>query len=366
MTESMPTGEVSARMPVANDDPAASLRAMLQLHRDLLADIALEKKHEAVLEQLCQEAEKLVGGALASVMLYNPADERLYVHVAPSLPRDAIARLNGLSRNDGSCGNAVHHNSPMFVSDTFTDERWAGIRGFAKDYGVRACWSFPVRDGNEPIGSFALSSFEIREPSDFEQTVLDICASIVGIVLQRQRNEQSLDWLARHDALTGLPNREQVATRFSAIQVARRRALQDDAVVVGFADIVRFREINERGGYQLGDAMLVRLGNRMRNAMPAKSEVGRLGGDQFVLLFEGVRNRTQLIDDINALLAAVRRLIEIDGTGLQIELTLGLCWVADRDVEFMSTLNCADQALRAAKADRSERYVIHRHVPEAR
>jgi diguanylate cyclase (GGDEF)-like protein/PAS domain S-box-containing protein len=97
------------------------------------------------------------------------------------------------SPGGGSCGNVIYQQKVQYVSNTLTDERWQDIRHLAHEFNVKACWSIPIFSSeNKVIGTFALSSFEYREPTQFHRMLLEIGSSIIGIVLNRNKYQESL------------------------------------------------------------------------------------------------------------------------------------------------------------------------------
>lgn len=169
---------------------------LLELQSSILGVAASNNDCLELMNQLCIMAEKLTPDSVASIMLYEKLESRLYVHAAPSLSPEAVDALNGLQVGFGSCGNAVYHNEAMYVSNTLKDKRWCETISFAEAFNVSACWSVPFYNGNnEVIGTFALSSFEVREATNFQRKLLDTCAHIAGILLQKEMYlEQSALW----------------------------------------------------------------------------------------------------------------------------------------------------------------------------
>lgn len=167
---------------------------ILQFQQDVLRLVALGFDCDYVCEQLCLLEERLLPNSVASVMLLDES-EQLNVYVAPSIPQDAVVRLNGLQPGPaaGSCGNAIYSQAPIYVGNTFTDSRWADIRQLAIDFNICACWSMPIRGkGGRAIGSFALSSFEHRMPGSFHRKLLEVGSFIIGIVLEQRHINQQL------------------------------------------------------------------------------------------------------------------------------------------------------------------------------
>ena len=181
-----PTADSTSITPVQLED-------LIDLQSTILGATVGNDNQGELLERLCLFAEKLALEAVASVMVYDQNKEQLFVEAAPSIPADAIKDLNGLKVGEGSCGNAVFHNEPMYICNTLTDSRWDNVRSFAETYKINACWSSPVRNKEkQPIGSFALSSFETRTPDNFQRRILDICASITSIIFQREESRREL------------------------------------------------------------------------------------------------------------------------------------------------------------------------------
>lgn len=169
---------------------------ILNLQQAILESVALGvNDHLAVINEVCRLEEQLLPNAVGSVMLMDEAYEFLNVYAAPSVPPEGIAQLNGLrpGPGGGSCGNVVYRREPQFVSNTFTDPRWQDLRDLARNFNLCSCWSMPIYSGeHKVVGTFALSSFEHRSPSPFHRKLLEIGASIIGIVLERNKSQESL------------------------------------------------------------------------------------------------------------------------------------------------------------------------------
>ncbi|PWV64371.1 bifunctional diguanylate cyclase/phosphodiesterase [Plasticicumulans acidivorans] len=168
---------------------------LLHLQQTILESVVCGADHHEVIDQVCRLAEGLLPRSVGSVMLLDSAREALNVYAAPSLPPQGWSRLNGMRPGPGagSCGNAVFRQEPQFVSNTFQDPRWSDLRQLAYDFNLCACWSVPIYAlDRKVVGTFALSSFENRAPSVFHQQLLEVGASIIGIVLERKRSRESL------------------------------------------------------------------------------------------------------------------------------------------------------------------------------
>ncbi|MBV1788730.1 EAL domain-containing protein [Marinobacterium sp. D7] len=171
------------------------LDQLLALQQEMFRLVAENRHFITIIDRACEMAQALLPNSLASVMLLDRSSGELNVISAPSVPKEGVDALCGLrpGPGGGSCGNAVYRNEPVFVTDTYTDERWQDLRQLAYDFNLCACWSMPIRDAEQrPIGSFALSSFEHRQPSSFHIRLLEVGASLISLVLAREEQAQAL------------------------------------------------------------------------------------------------------------------------------------------------------------------------------
>lgn len=175
---------------------ASDLTMILTLQGEMFKRAAVRSDYMGVLDELCELAESFTSNAVAAVMLYSSERDELFVESAPSLSPEAIELVNGIRPGQGSCGNAVFHGEPMYVCNTLSDARWENVRDIATKLNIASCFSFPIHDkSGNTIGSFSISSFEPRTANGFHQTLLDTCASICSVVLQRRFDEELRDKL---------------------------------------------------------------------------------------------------------------------------------------------------------------------------
>jgi diguanylate cyclase (GGDEF)-like protein/PAS domain S-box-containing protein len=107
-------------------------------------------------------------------------------------------------------------------------------------------------------------------------------------ITDRKRLEVRLAYEATHDPLTRLPNRTLLIDRINQALVRDRRAGLRTAVL--FCDLDDFKQINDRYGHNVGDAVLCTVARRFANTVRASDTVARIGGDEFVVLIEALPN----------------------------------------------------------------------------
>lgn len=164
---------------------------------------------------------------------------------------------------------------------------------------------------------------------------------------EHNRSAEKIAHLARHDALTGLPNRLQFVERLDAAITA----VDEDGgqVAVINIDLDGFKAINDTHGHAVGDALLRLLSRRMTEELREGELVGRFGGDEFVA-FKTWRSDAELRAFIRRLQEALTRAVSLDHTDLQPGASFGIASyptdAGDRD----KLLNNADLAMYRAKA----------------
>ncbi|MDA8262392.1 MAG: PAS domain S-box protein [Actinomycetota bacterium] len=169
------------------------LSEILALQNGILRSMAAGLEGAPLLDEVCMAAEATLPNSVATVM--SVREGRLNLVAGPSLSastRDALAVVE-VKSDGGSCPAAVLSRAPVYVTDTREDPRWSGVVEIAEDLQLRACWSTPVFDHHgEVIGTFALTSFETRTPGSFHRNLLEICANLASVILERERVEREL------------------------------------------------------------------------------------------------------------------------------------------------------------------------------
>ena len=155
---------------------------------------------------------------------------------------------------------------------------------------------------------------------------------------------------AAHDSLTGLANRKASLTHLQ--DGLARSCCSGTILAVLFVDVDHFKEVNDQFGHQTGDGVLCAVAERLVGAVRGDDFVGRLGGDEFLIIAEGLEASSQAVALAQRVRSQVRKPIEVGSTLVDIELSIGVALTDVDDVVRQvagELLHDADLAVYRAK-----------------
>ena len=202
---------------------------------------------------------------------------------------------------------------------------------------------------------------------------------VVRDVTRRRAREAALAHRAEHDALTGLVNRARFQARLAEL-LSPHSAPVDPAemreAAVLFIDLDDFKPINDKYGHAAGDAVLVSVAARLREATRGTDLVARLGGDEFAVLIE-VREATEVLTVAKRILRSLRQPIRFENNLLLVRASVGIANAARHrsgdesqplvhgDNAAAELLRAADAAMYVAKANGGDRYAHSGRLSES-
>jgi len=170
----------------------------------------------------------------------------------------------------------------------------------------------------------------------------------------RKRAEQHLEYQAYHDALTGLANRRLFQEHLTlAVALAQRRKA---LVAVLYLDLDHFKIVNDSLGHTMGDLLLREIASRLKVAVGEGDVVARVGGDEFTIVLQELKNRQDAASMAQKVLRAVADPINVDGHRLYITTSIGITIYPDDGEDAETLLKNADNAMYRAKADGRNTY----------
>jgi diguanylate cyclase len=194
---------------------------------------------------------------------------------------------------------------------------------------------------------------------DFQAQMLGVSMITVAYLMMRfvaAQYDQLIDnlqlqhsvWtMANSDPLTGLANRRAV-TAF----LERQSSLA--SVGLAIVDLNDFKQVNDRYGHDVGDALIQQIGRRLQMGFTGPGLVGRLGGDEFVVIFEGVTDEAALAASATRLIAELANPVQIDQLTVPVGASIG----------YALGTSTQDMALLMKRADKML-YVAKRQKPSS-
>jgi diguanylate cyclase (GGDEF)-like protein/PAS domain S-box-containing protein len=237
--------------------------------------------------------EKLSPDLLCSIMVVQ--DDVLRMAAAPSLPDDFVAAIDGVpvAEGRGACGTAAYRVERVIVEDVVGDVLMAEYAELVAGSDIRSCWSLPVTDSTNGviIATFAVYTTAPRRPTDEDLRLFERVTHLAEIAITRKRGEEELAHQALHDMLTGLPNRALLLDRLEQALARGRR--NNGLVTVLVLDLDHFKILNDSRGHAAGDELLQAVAARLRDVIRPSDTVARFGGDEFVVICEGLPDEVE-------------------------------------------------------------------------
>ncbi len=265
-------------------------------------------------------------------------------HGAPQYVNDGARRLLGLhddvdlvrDQATRSLVQAIRDQVPREVMTSSQSATWRGEVGF-----------------RSPDGFVRTLELQIVVQRAADGTVEYYASSLRDITTAKQLQAE-LAHQATHDALTGLPNRTMFLRRL-AESLERCRAARTSVAVL-FLDLDNLKDVNDSIGHEFGDVLLTNIGKRLVSATRPGDVVGRIGGDEFVILAEGIGDTGTALELAERVRHAVTGRLILQGTEVYTSASVGIAIasahvLADDGVHdtAISLMRDADTAMYHAK-----------------
>ncbi|EGF30714.1 putative transmembrane protein [Oxalobacteraceae bacterium IMCC9480] len=283
--------------------------------------------------------------------LHQRASETLLRNVTDSLPalvsyidNDERYRFNNLPHEQWF-GRPLAQITGQRVADLLTADEYARHKQYydqARE-GKVARFEFEARQDGSPryYQAAYLPQF------DDQQQLSGVCGMINDITTLKLVENQ-LRVLARHDTLTGLPNRNQFDEKLAEAMARSRRS--GHAMALMFLDIDHFKSINDTLGHHSGDEVLCEFARRLLHSVRQTDTVSRLAGDEFVIILEGLQLPEESSKVAAKIISAMSTDFDILGVPRRISTSIGIAVGKINDNNGSALLRRADEALYAAKA----------------
>lgn len=167
-------------------------------------------------------------------------------------------------------------------------------------------------------------------------------------MVELERSRAALREEATHDPLTGLANRRLFYDRLQ--QAIRHAHRYGGKVGILYVDLDRFKDINDRHGHHIGDAVLMEVAQQLLDCVRESDSVARLGGDEFVVLLEGVQGRHDCVAAALKIEHSLAHSARFDDLQLYIDASIGQAVYPDDGSDEDALIRAADAAMYRVKS----------------
>jgi diguanylate cyclase (GGDEF)-like protein len=275
---------------------------------------------------------------------------RLCAAAAPTLPESYIRVVNGMpiGPSVASCGTAAFEGNVISVSDITTSPLWENYRDLALRHHLRSCWSAPVYSSSGLIvGTIAVYNREPRHPEKAQIELLQMACRFAAVSIEQREITGRLAFQARHDTLTGLPNRLSFEERMKhALAGARRHKRSVGLLAV---DLDRFKLVNDTLGHGVGDGLLKEVARRIERCVRETDIVARWGGDEFMVGLTELSHKEDAALVAQKVLDVLKQPVPVQGHEPFVTATIGVSVYPEDGQDLAALVRNADRAMFRAK-----------------
>jgi diguanylate cyclase (GGDEF)-like protein/PAS domain S-box-containing protein len=315
----------------------------------------------ALFERTHQIISSLLPALNFFVALYDPTLDQL---TFPYFVDEHDPALAPIKRDSGSpTAEVVRTGQALLLTSDDASILPARIH---PDVGITAIdWlGVPLNSQAGIIGALVVKSHAgDTRYTEADAELLKFVSTQVATAIERKRAENWLLHVAQHDPLTDLPNRNLVRDRVvTALARVRRDRTQLSLL---YLDLDRFKQVNDRFGHAVGDALLKEVAHRLKLCVRESDTVGRMGGDEFAVLLVGLHSPEEALPVAEKIRLALIRPFDLADPPLAISPSIGIAHCPGHGDDWQQMIDRADEAMYAAKLAGGNGLQIYRAVGDA-
>ena len=223
-----------------------------------------------------------------------------------------------------------------------------------------------------PVSSFVdkkmIAYLIIYTESDYIDTLLveyDYAKFMLGIILLLlfifsiyvTITQTKLEAMAHYDKLTNLPNR---AFFYAELEIDLKRVKRKgENLAILFIDLDGFKAVNDTFGHDAGDELLIQVSHRLKQAIREDDIVGRVGGDEFIMLLSEITSQKDAILVAKKIVASIGKEFHLSNSVVQIGASIGIATYPDHAKDADALIKCADSAMYVAKNNGKNNYHLY-------
>ena len=341
------------------------LEVLLAHQTELIGKIALEADLLTCLEEIALHIESIFDSVVAYASILILDGDQLFHGAAPSLPPEFCKQVNGIKigKSACSCGTSAFTKKQVIVSDIEHDPLWHDFASLALSHNLRSCWSTPIISSQgKVLGTFAIYYNQVQPPKSYHLELIQYFTHLTGIAIQKWQAQKQIEQLAFFDALTNLPNRRLLMDRTQKVIQRIKRDHQHGALI--YIDLNGFKRINDSLGHYVGDELLIAVSHRLQDSIRGIDTIARIGGDEFVVLIEGLKDleddiKLEAINLSNRILNGLEHHFELSGGRYKISASIGVALIDNTCDDAIEILKHADAAMYEAKKNPTQDICFH-------
>ncbi|ATW24733.1 GGDEF domain-containing protein [Candidatus Formimonas warabiya] len=225
------------------------------------------------------------------------------------------------------------------------------------DRDIRALLALPVKKQDTIIGFLAFTAARPLIAWCSESfTYLEVITNIIANAIIKIDAEKEINFIAYHDQLTLLPNRILLKDRME--KAIRRAERTGKMIAVAFLDLDSFKSVNDTMGHELGDQLLFEAAQRLSRSIRSDDTIARFGGDEFVILLNGITRKKDTAKIMDKIIDALRKPVLLNGQKFFISASAGVALYPQDGTDAETLIKNADIAMYNAKTHGKNQYLL--------
>lgn len=333
---------------------------LLQGQNQLLQLIGSSESLESILIDTCHFVERNNPHWHCGVQLLT-LDQKVFTetigHHFPEILRRQLTEAP-VCYGNGVWSEAVLDVVPVWTQDIPKAKAMEFIvqRKLLANYAAVGSWPIMGKTGLI-LGTFTLFTESSAALTNEDLSLISIATDVSSIAIEGKRAEEKAIRLAHYDEVTQLPNRFLFGQHLSkAISYADRR---DGNLAVLYLDLDRFKAINDSFDHEQGDQVLKDIALRLKDCLNDSDTIARVGGDEFMLLFDRYTSARELTELADQLLQAAAKPFVIEGQELQISASIGIAVFPEDGKDTQTLMKNAEIAMYRAKHNGKNNYQFY-------
>lgn len=305
-----------------------------------IQDISDRKKAESELTVTNERYTQIFDNSIDPIYLLEVTPDKRFIHLEIN---PAYLNVSGMDK-EMIVGRYVDELEDRTIRETLMKKFQACLDAGTKiDY---------ISEFDLPTGHKIFHS--ALTPMRDEKGRIDRIIGIARDITERRLIEKQIEFMAHHDALTGLPNRTFANAKMEkAISYAKKT---DTKAALLFIDLDGFKTINDSMGHTVGDAVLKLVASRLKKTIRASDTISRQGGDEFLLILSDIEEITDVITIAEKLLHEFEQSFSVEDQLLSLSASIGISIYPEQGETFEALLQNADTAMYKAKESGKNTY----------